>query len=47
MANKQEKPIMPRPGASSVTPEQARQERRRRRSIRHSKGAMKKRKKGK
>ena len=48
MATKQDnmRPIMPRQGASSVTPEQAHERRRQRRAIKHGKG-QKKRQKGK
>lgn len=46
MANPNQLPIMPRPGKSSVTPEQAHFAKERRREIKHGKGNKKK-KKGK
>lgn len=47
MANNQQTPIMPRPGKSSVTPDQARLARDRRRDIKHGKSQKKKKRKGK
>lgn len=47
MANSNQLPIMPRPGKSSVTPEQAHAMKDRRREIKHGKGQKKRKKKGK
>lgn len=46
MAGQKQPPIMPRPGKSSVTPDQAHLAKERRRDIKHGKGKKKK-KKGK
>lgn len=46
MANPNQMPIMPRPGKSSVTPEQAHALKERRREIKHGK-SQKRKKKGK
>lgn len=47
MVNQNQIPIMPRPGKSSVTPEQAHALKERRREIKHGKSKKKRKKKGK